>query len=110
MISDGRSQSQRQLPALSGDYFHLNEMRFEQLLAIASEYARLMHFYQPDLNTDGDWYQFFAADETVLIATILAVDTHFSQNSLNIDCKANRIIATGSVPTSQQSWTHRIGI
>jgi hypothetical protein len=27
MISDGRSQSQRQLPALSGDYFHLNEMR-----------------------------------------------------------------------------------
>ena len=77
MISDGRSQSQRQLPALSGDYFHLNEMRFEQLLAIASEYARLMHFYQPDLSTDGDWYQFFAADETVLIATILAVDTQF---------------------------------
>lgn len=76
MISDGRSQLQRQLPALSGDYFQLCEMRFEQLLAMASEYARLMHFFQPDLRTDGDWYQFFAADETVLMASILAVDTH----------------------------------
>lgn len=76
MISDGRSQLQRQLPALSGDYFQLYEMRFEQLLAIASEYARLMHFFQPDLSTDGDWYQYFAADETVLMASILAVDTH----------------------------------
>jgi hypothetical protein len=103
MISDGRSQLQRQLPALSGDYFQLCEMRFEQLLAMASEYARLMHFYQPDLRTDGDWYQFFAADETVLMATILAVDTHFSQNDLKTDCKPSQIIATGSVTISRKN-------
>ncbi len=72
-ISDGRSQSQRLLPALSGDYFHLYEMRYEQVLAIASEYARLVHFYKLDLKVDGDWQQFFNADETILMASILAI-------------------------------------
>lgn len=75
MISDGRSQAQRQLPALSGSYFQLNEMRFEQLLSMATEYARLVDFYQLDLRIDGDWNQFFAADECVLMATILAIDS-----------------------------------
>lgn len=72
-VSDGRSQAQRLLPALSGDYFRLYEMRFEQVLAIANEYARMVHFYKLDLHVDGDWQQFFNADETILMASILAV-------------------------------------
>ncbi|MBC3875292.1 baseplate J/gp47 family protein [Undibacterium flavidum] len=75
LIRDGRSQEQRHLSALSGDYFALNDMRFETLLSLATEYARLVRFYQLDLRADGDWHQFFGADETVLMATILAVDT-----------------------------------
>jgi len=39
IVSDGRDQSHRQTPALSGDYFQLNEMSFEQLIAVATEYA-----------------------------------------------------------------------
>ncbi len=76
MISDGLAQHQRQLPALSGDYFKLDDLRFEQLLTLANEYARLMHFYQLDLSIDGNWQQFFSADESILMATILALDTH----------------------------------
>ena len=73
-ISDGRSQAQRQQVALRGDYFHLNEMRFEQLLALASDYARMVRFYHLDLNVDGDWHGYFHADETVLLACILVID------------------------------------
>jgi hypothetical protein len=80
MISDGRSQTQRQQTALSGDYFHLNEMRFEQLLALASDYARMVRFFHLDLKTDGDWHGFFLADETVLLASILVIDVdHLSK-------------------------------
>lgn len=74
MINDGRGQNQRQLAALSGDYFQLQELRFEQLLAIATEYARLVHFHQLDLRVDGDWQGFFSADESILMANILAID------------------------------------
>lgn len=74
MISDGRGQHQRQLAALSGDYFQLQELRFEQLLAIATEYARLVNFHQLDLRVDGNWHGFFSADESILMATILAIE------------------------------------
>lgn len=75
IIRDGHQQLQRHLPALRGDYFQPNEMRFEALLTLASEYAGLMRFYQLDLSHDGDWHQYFHADETILLATVLAFKT-----------------------------------
>ncbi|PRC93450.1 hypothetical protein [Solimicrobium silvestre] len=84
IISDGRSQTQRQLPALNGDYFQLDEMRFEQILAIANEYARLVHFYQIDLSIDGNWQQFFGTDESILMASILAIDTNKLSNQFEL--------------------------
>ncbi|WP_343732777.1 baseplate J/gp47 family protein [Duganella sp.] len=76
IVSDGRDQQHRRPPALCGDYFQLNEMSFEQLAALAAEYARLMRFFQLDLRAEGDWHDYFGADETVLMATILAIDTN----------------------------------
>ena len=76
IVSDGRDQSHRQTPALSGDYFQLNEMSFEQLIAVATEYARLVRFYQLDLRPDGHWHEYFSADETILMASVLAIDTN----------------------------------
>lgn len=75
IVSDGRSQRQRRPPALCGDYFQPDEMNFEQLLALAGEYARAVRFIKLDLAAEGDWQQFFSADETVFMATLLAVDT-----------------------------------
>ncbi|MFZ6720348.1 baseplate J/gp47 family protein [Undibacterium sp. Ji49W] len=74
LISDGRSQAQRRSPALSGDYFKLNEMRFEELLTMAVDYASMVKFYQLDLSEDGHWQQYFHADEVVLLANILSLD------------------------------------
>lgn len=73
-VSDGKSQAGRRLPPLAGDYFLPNEMGFEQLLAQAAEYARLVQFYQLDLQSDGDWQGFFLADEVILLATMLVLD------------------------------------
>jgi hypothetical protein len=75
-VSDGRDQQHRRPPALCGDYFRPNEMSFEQLLALAAEYARLVRFFQLDLQAEGDWHTYFSADETVQMAIILAVDTN----------------------------------
>jgi hypothetical protein len=73
-ISDGKSQERRLLPALEKDYFNVAEMRFQTLLALAVEYARVMKFYDLENREDGTWEHFFSRDETVVIATILAVD------------------------------------
>ncbi|WP_188566355.1 hypothetical protein [Undibacterium terreum] len=75
IVTDGRDQLHRRPPALSGDYFQPSELSFEQLIALATEYARLMRFYQLDLRAEGDWHQFFSADEAIFMASVLAIDT-----------------------------------
>jgi hypothetical protein len=75
IVGDGRDQAHRRPPALCGDYFQLNEMSFEQLVALAAEYARLVRFHQLDLSADGDWHQYFSADEAILMAKVVAVDS-----------------------------------
>ncbi|MDE2387605.1 MAG: baseplate J/gp47 family protein [Betaproteobacteria bacterium] len=73
-ISDGRSQEKRRLPALEKDYFNVAELQFHTLLALAVEYAQVLRFYNLEDRDDGTWEHFFSRDETVVIATILAVD------------------------------------
>nr|WP_315249091.1 baseplate J/gp47 family protein [uncultured Duganella sp.] len=76
IVTDGRDQQHRRPPALCGDYFRLNEMSFEQLLALAVEYARLVRFFNLELRAEGDWQAYFSADDTVLMASILALDSN----------------------------------
>lgn len=73
-ISDGRSQTKRLLPSLERDYFNLADMHFHTLLAMVVDYAQVMTFYNLSNKEDGTWNQFFSVDETVVIATILALD------------------------------------
>ncbi len=76
IVSDGMSQQQRTLPALAEGYIDVDEMRMTDLLAMAVDYARVVKFRDLDNRDDGDWKAFFSADETVIIATILATDLH----------------------------------
>lgn len=73
-IRDGRSQRDRLLLALQKDYFNVSEMHFHTLLAMLVDYAQVMKFYNLEHQVSGTWKQFFSVDETVVIATILAVD------------------------------------
>lgn len=75
IVSDGRGQAQRRLPALCGNYFQPDELRFEQLLALATEYARAVKFFKLNMVAEGHWQEFFGADETIFMASVLAIDT-----------------------------------
>ncbi|SEQ95515.1 hypothetical protein SAMN05421690_100461 [Nitrosomonas sp. Nm51] len=74
-IRDGTGQADRILPALDQDYFHLIDLRFHALMAMAVDYAEMMKFYHLNNEADGNWRTYFTADETVIIAMILSTDT-----------------------------------
>jgi hypothetical protein len=76
IVSDGRDQQHRRPPALCGNYFQPDEMTFEQLLALATEYARVVQFFKLNMAPEGHWQQFFSADETIFMASVLALDTN----------------------------------
>lgn len=76
IVSDGRDQQHRRPPALCGDYFKPDELRFEQLLALATEYARAVKFFKLNMVPEGHWQQFFSADDTIFMASVLAIDTN----------------------------------
>ena len=67
IVSDGRDQQHRRPPALDGNYFRPDEMSFEQLLALATEYARAVKFFKLNMAPEGHWQQFFSADETIFM-------------------------------------------
>lgn len=73
-VSDGLSQKGRVLPALQENYFNVEELSFEQLLALARDYARVVNYYRLDNRADGVWDAIFSANELVVIATILSID------------------------------------
>ena len=74
IIKDGTSQDERLLPALREGYVNVDEMRFEDLLAMASEYAALLKYHDADNRADGNWGGFFGADEACILASILATN------------------------------------
>jgi hypothetical protein len=74
VIRDGTSQAMRAVPALQDGYFGLDEMSFQDLLTMVTEFAALVRFYNEKDQPDGDWTSFFHANETVVMSRILAFD------------------------------------
>ncbi|SEN77346.1 Baseplate J-like protein [Duganella sp. CF517] len=72
IVRDGTSQDRRRLAPLQDGYFALAEMPFADLLAMARGHAALVTFYQGDNRPDGDWLAYFSADETFVLARMLA--------------------------------------
>lgn len=79
IIRDGTSQDERLLPALTSGYVNVDEMRFEDLLAMAPEYAALLRFHDAANSPDGNWGGFFGADEACILASILATNLHAAE-------------------------------
>ena len=71
---DGTSQAERFPSALRQDYFNVDEMRFEDLLAMGSDLAQVLKFINLDNEHDGTWKAFFTSDVAVIIARILTAD------------------------------------
>ena len=74
ILGPGTSQLGRSLPALQDGYFNVDEMKFEDLLALAADYAKVLTFYDLDNQRDGDWEPFFSSDDAIINAQILTTD------------------------------------
>ena len=74
IIRDGSSQEARLLPALVDGYIKVDEMRFEDLLSMASEYAGLLEFTDSANRPAGDWKGFFESDEVCILSSLLATN------------------------------------
>lgn len=74
MIKDGTSQDDRLTPVLAPGYIDVDEMRLEDLLAMSSDYAQLIRFFNLKNEPHGDWQPFFATDEAVIFSIILTRD------------------------------------
>mgnify|MGYP001812422000 FL=1 len=73
-ITDGTAQQDRRSPALHPGYFDVDELSFENLLAMGAEFAKSLKYYNLNNEIDGDWGELFSADEAVIMASILSTD------------------------------------
>ena len=71
---EGLGQRQRLAPALMAHYVDVDEFTLAQLLVQALEYAGLVRFAQSGAGLEGaaTWRAYFAPDETMVLAEILA--------------------------------------
>lgn len=74
IIRDGTSQNDRMLAALREGYVNVDERRFENLLAMAAEYAGLLRHRDSAGGPDGNWSSFFESDEVSILSSILSLD------------------------------------
>ena len=73
-ITDGTNQNERIVAALQPDYFNVDELTFEALLAMGAEFATKVNFHNLSNEVDGHWGDLFSADEAVIMAMILSTD------------------------------------
>ena len=73
-ITDGSAQETRQPAALLPGYFGVDELSFENLLAMGAEIASSIAYYNLENDIDGDWGGLFSSDEAVVMASILSTD------------------------------------
>ena len=73
-ITDGTDQAARVSPALQAGYFNVDELIFEELLAMAAAFAAQFKFYPLNNEPGGSWEELFSADEAVVMAMLLSTD------------------------------------
>ena len=73
-ISDGTNQDDRVVAALQPDYFNVDELSFEELLAIGAEFSSKVNYFNLNNKPDGSFAELFSTDEAVIMAMILSVD------------------------------------
>ncbi len=73
-ITDGTAQADRIAPALQVDDFNVDELLFEELLAMAAEIAAEIRFYNLNNQINGNWADLFSMDEAVIMSMILSTD------------------------------------
>jgi hypothetical protein len=73
-LSHGTSQYQRMPAALDPAYVRLDDRSPEALMAFSAEFARLIRYYNPNLEVSGAWDRFLYADVSVVLASMITTD------------------------------------
>jgi hypothetical protein len=108
---DGTQQRDRFLPALKEGYFNVDELRFEQLVAMSASLASKLAFYDSDNKTEFDpdgpdsenvnktsWAGLFHNDEALLLAQIV-----------NCDPEPNRAVALHGTNNDRSKVLDKLG-
>ena len=93
-IRDGASQEDRLLPALMAGYINVDEMGFEDLLSLATEYASLLSFPDTANRPAGDWRAFFESDEVCILSSLLAINLNLIETDFLKFLRASEVMLT----------------
>lgn len=72
---DGTSQKDRLLKALLPENAKIDDRKIEDMLSFATEYSRLINFYNSDNIAEGDWSCFYENDPCIQLALLATIDT-----------------------------------
>jgi len=97
IVWDGTSQDDRLLEALRPGYVRVDEMRFEEMLAMAADYAGLLEFRGTDNRPAGDWKALFESDETCILAALLATNLELVEAEFLSSLAAGDGVSEGSI-------------
>ncbi|MEN8178873.1 MAG: hypothetical protein ABFS39_09645 [Pseudomonadota bacterium] len=103
-ITDGADQTDRIVPALQADYFNIDELLFEELLAMTAEFAAQFRFYNLKNEVNGNWAELFTTDEAVIMAMILSTDLKRAESDFMLHTR-------GSIERLARfvmQWAHKI--
>ncbi len=111
MTGDGPDQEHRLPAAFMPGYFNVDELGFEQMLALSSEFAAVVRFYNLENRVSGHWAELFMRDEAVIMALILSKDTGRSEAEY-LRCRepdyAKRVATLLTLVTEVERWHKRL--
>ena len=88
MIASRVGQSRGQPEALAEGFFYVDELSFEDLLALGRSIAARLRFYNLENQESGTWERLFTSDEAVIMAMVLRFDVAALKTRMrNLSCQ-----------------------
>ncbi len=72
---DGTSQKERLLKALLPQNAKIDDRKTEDILSFATEYSKLINYFNTENKPEGDWSCFYENDPCILLALLATIDT-----------------------------------
>lgn len=80
-ITDGTAQQDRLPVALGTGYFRVDELSFEDLLAMSARFASVLNYFDLSNRRSGTWADLFSTNGIAIMATVLSTDTKKLESS-----------------------------
>ncbi|HKH59491.1 MAG TPA: hypothetical protein VKA49_01600 [Flavitalea sp.] len=81
---DGTSQEERLAKALLPGHAKIDDRKIEEIIAFATEYSKLINYYNTGNVPEGDWSCFYENDPCILLALLTTIDTNSIEASFKV--------------------------